>query len=276
MLISTDMDNVTLKKLQGTELSILCSIDDYCRKYGINYSLYAGTALGAVRHGGFIPWDDDIDLAMTRTEFDRFCKTWMRHPVEGYHLESILTDDYCGTCHAKIRKDGTVFLSKGEEEKAGHHGIWVDVFPLDKVSVNPKIRSKKYRIGKEIILLTRANAGSKIDGLSKKIARGALRIIPRSIRMKKLFALHTWLLDHMEDGNELGYEWKSMSTMDNIKKLSFPPDLAFGYTTIEFEGRAFPVFEQYEEMLKYTFGDYMKLPPESDRVCKHNPVKVQF
>ena len=82
-----------------------------------------------------------------------------------------------------------------------------------------------------------------------------MRIIPRSIRMKKLFALHTWLLDHMEDGNELGYEWKSMSTMDNIKKLSFPPDLAF---------------------LKYTFGDYMKLPPESDRVCKHNPVKVQF
>ena len=69
------MDDKALKKLQETEFDILCMIDDYCKKYNIKYSLYAGTALGAVRHGGFIPWDDDIDLAMTRLEFDKLCKT---------------------------------------------------------------------------------------------------------------------------------------------------------------------------------------------------------
>ncbi len=270
------MDTDTLKQLQDVEFGILCVIDDFCNTYGIKYSLYAGTALGAVRHGGFIPWDDDIDLTMTRPEFDRFCKTWMSHPVAGYHLESILTDDHCGTCHAKVRKDGTILLSNGEIEEEGHHGIWVDIFPLDKVSLDAKIRAKKYKIGREIILLARANVGSTIDDFKKKIVRAAFHIVPRNIRMNRLKKLHLWLIDHMEDGNEAGYEWKSMSTMDNIIKLYYPPDLDSGYTKISFNGKDFSVFEHYEDMLTYNFGDYMKLPPASEQVCKHNPVKVQF
>ena len=270
------MDDITLKKLQETEFGILCVMDQFCEEHGIHYSLYAGTALGAVRHGGFIPWDDDVDIAMTRTEFDRFCKAWMRDPVIGYHLESILTDDHCGTCHAKVRKDGTILLSEGEIEEEGHHGIWVDIFPLDKVSLDEKIRTKKFKIGRDIILLSRANVNSKIDSLAKKVSRGLFRIIPRKMRIKRLLLLHEWLVNHMEDGVEAGYEWKSMSTLDNIKKVRFLPNLDSGYTKIAFGGRDFSIFENYEEMLTYTFGDYMKLPPESERVCKHNPVKVHF
>ena len=270
------MDDKILRTLQHTEFGILCVIDDFCNTHGINYSLYAGTALGAVRHNGFIPWDDDVDLAMTRNEFDKFCNEWMKHPVNGYYLESILTDDYCGTCQAKVRKNGTILLSKGEIESEGHHGIWVDIFPLDKIPFDEKIRAKKYKLGREIILLTRANVNNTLDSFMKRITRNALRIIPHTIRVKRLHNLHMWLLDHMDDGIKYGYEWKSMSTMDNITKLRFSPNLASGYTRIGFNGRAFSVFDQYEEMLKDTFGDYMKLPPESERVCKHNPVKIQF
>ena len=270
------MDDTTLKKLQSTEYEILCTIDDFCNRHGIHYSLYAGTALGAVRHNGFIPWDDDVDLAMTRNEFDSFCNEWVMHPVEGYYLESILTDDHCGTCHAKVRKNKTVFLSKGEIESEGHHGIWVDIFPLDKVPFDKKIRAKKYRFGREIILLTRANVNCSQDSFMKKVIRTVLRIIPNSLRSNRIRKLHYWLLNHMEEGVEGGYEWKSMSTMENIIKLRFSPELTSGYTQIGFNGRSFSVFNHYEDMLQDTFGDYMKLPPKSERTCKHNPVKVQF
>ena len=80
----------------------------------------------------------------------------------------------------------------------------------------------------------------------------------------------------MKNGNNAGYEWKSMSTMANIRNLYYLPNLDSGYTTILFNGKQFSIFEHYEDMLTYNFGDYMKLPPESERICKHNPLKVQF
>lgn len=270
------MDNSVLINLQKVELDILCMIDKFCYEHEIEYSLYAGTALGAVRHGGFIPWDDDIDIAMTRIEFDKFCKKWMTNPVRGYYLESILTDENCGTCHAKVRKDGTIFLSKGECENSGHHGIWVDVFPLDKVSLNKKIRDKKYKIGREIIFLTRANVDNTQDSIDKKFIRQVIRVIPHKIRAKRIINLHKWLVDHIDDGNEEGFEWKSMSTLENIAALHFYSTLDEGYTSIKFENIDFRIFKHYEDMLKCNFGDYMTLPPEAKRVCKHNPIRVQF
>lgn len=270
------MDDWTLKKLQETEFGILCAIDDYCEKHGIHYSLYAGTALGAVRHGGFIPWDDDIDIAMTRTEFDRFCNVWVIDPIEGYHLESILNDYRCGTCHAKLRKNDTILLSEGEIEAEGHHGVWVDIFPLDKVPFNKKVRDKKYKIGKEIIYLTRANVNNTLDTPIKRIARRMPRVFPIKIRAKRLKKLHKWLVEHMEDSIETGYEWKSMSTIYNIENMKFSADLGAGYTLISFNGRNFSIFDSYDSMLIDNFGDYMKLPPLCEQVCKHNPVKVRL
>lgn len=270
------MDSQTLLKLQETEFEILCDIDAFCRKYDIKYSLYAGTALGAVRHKGFIPWDDDIDIAMTRVEYDKFCETWIKTPLSGYYLESILTDDRCGICHAKVRKNNTILLSEGEDENQGHHGIWVDIFPLDKISLAPKFRKKKFKIGRELILLTRSNVTMTTDGIAKKLVRAIVRIVPQKARANRAIKLHKWLVKHMEDGNEAGFEWKSMAANKYIDGYHLNPDLDSGYTQIMFNNICFSVFEKYDEMLKSTFGDYMVLPPEADRVCKHNPIKIQF
>ena len=152
------MDNDTLNKLQQTELTILRDIDYYCRENGIQYSLYAGTALGAVRHKGFIPWDDDVDIIMTRSEYSKFCDTWEHNPIPGYFFQNYLNDRWCGNSHGKIRKDNTIFLSVADVEEQGHHGIWIDIFPVDKLPIDDR-RQKKHilNIGKIIILLTRAN-----------------------------------------------------------------------------------------------------------------------
>lgn len=119
------MNDHDLKILQEVELEILSVVDDFCKKHRIPYSLYAGTALGAVRHRGFIPWDDDVDIAMTRENLNKLILAWKKNPLSGYYLETCLDDPYCGTSHVKLRKDDTILLSKGEDETKGHHGIWL-------------------------------------------------------------------------------------------------------------------------------------------------------
>ena len=133
------MDNLTLKKLQDTEFEILKALDKYCRVHDIKYSLVAGSLLGAVRHGGFIPWDDDIDIAMTRSEYTKFCECIAKDPIPSHVFTNFENDKYSGLCHGKLGKEGTVFIQQGDIESVGHHEIWVDIFPFDKTSIEKKI-----------------------------------------------------------------------------------------------------------------------------------------
>lgn len=267
------MDKNTLEKLQKTELIILKEIDAYCRKWDIKYSIYAGTMLGAVRHGGFIPWDDDVDIAMTRNEYTKFCETIKSHPMEGYSFSNFENDRYIQACHGKVGKKGTLFIQEGDIENVGNHEVWVDIFPLDKISFDKEKAKKTMAIGNKLVYLTRANGKRKNDPLSKKIFRIVVGMIPRRHDRMKLCAEKLRLYDQQI---REGYEWSSMSTLDNIKRIRFPKEMLENYTEIEFCGCKFISFLDYEGMLSLLYGDYMKLPPESERVCRHSPVKVQL
>lgn len=267
------MTNELLKQLQRAELEILSVIDSFCRNHHIIYSLYAGTAIGAVRHHGFIPWDDDIDICMTRNQLLRFCKEWEENPIDGYYLETVMSDPYCGTCHAKVRKNDTVLLSEGEIESEGHHGIWVDIFPLDKANLSdPKSTIK---IARKLILLSRANVHMLNDGCQKKIIRSMIRALYPEKKRHSAILKCIKQLSINDSTLTSGYVWKSLSATYAFK-YSFPPYLPDKTTTIDFEDIEFQIYSDYDEMLRIIYGDYMKLPPESERVCKHNPVKVRL
>ena len=106
-------NNYILRRLQLTELEILKVVDKVCRDNKIDYSLYAGTLLGAVRHKGFIPWDDDLDICLTRENYNRFIKIWNANPPKGYILQNKEnTPDFSQT-FTKIRKDNTAFFQEG-------------------------------------------------------------------------------------------------------------------------------------------------------------------
>ncbi len=269
------MDNVTLKQLQNVEFEILCTVDDFCKKNDIKYALFCGTLLGAVRHGGFIPWDDDIDIVMTRAEYTKFCEAWNRKPVQGYYFEHFETDDFCTTSHGKVRKNGTILLTPSENPNHGHHGIWIDIFPLDKLSNKVDLRKRTLRQARKIIALTRANEKIPSDGVAKKVVRAMLRTIPKRIRKNELLKAVDWF-QRNENGVQDNYVWKSMAAGWHIEKWTFPQGMPDVYGMVIFNDRSFPAFGDYDGMLKILYGDYMQLPPESERVCKHNPLKIIF
>ncbi len=253
----------------------MCALDDYCTKHGIHYLLYAGTLLGAIRHKGFIPWDDDVDVAMTRENYVKFCECIFREPINGYYFENYISEKDCGISHGKLRKIGTVMLQEGEDEHIGHHEIFIDIFPLDKISNERKKAEKTTKIGKHIVMLTRANVNMLSDSIIKRIIRKLYRLIPTKARHDKLLVCADEL-QALDKKITVDYQWTSMSTLKNIDTIRFPKEMLENYVTVSFNGRNFSTVEDWNGMLTLLFGDYMLLPPESERVCKHNPIKVEF
>ena len=137
------MDDTLLKQIQQTELEIASEIFRICRKHQLRCSLVGGSAIGAVRHHGFIPWDDDIDLAMPRKDYERFSSLCKEELSENYFLQDFDTEENCAYIFAKVRKNDTYMPEEYSKHIKMHQGIWVDVFIYDNVSDNPKIRKRE-------------------------------------------------------------------------------------------------------------------------------------
>lgn len=268
------MDTVLLRKLQLAELDILKDIHRFCLDNQIYYSLYAGTALGAVRHSGFIPWDDDVDIIMTSSEYVKFIEAWKKNPLKGYFLQNGETDPKCGITHTKIRKDGTVLLSKGEDLNSGHHGIWIDIFVFYKVSDVKILKYRSFFHGVMGIILSRGYAENTEDNKQKQLIKSVLKVFPEGVQRQLWHNNSEWLKkETVRNRNQ--YKWVSYSALYSMKILH-SKEVPKHYTKIRFEGHYFMIFRDYDEMLTSLYGDYMKLPPVEKRVYTHNPVLLQF
>lgn len=124
------MENEKLKKIQKTELEILKLIDQVCRENDIKYSLAFGSALGAIRHKGFIPWDDDADIVMEYSQYQKFAKVCWKYFGDKYFLQDADTEKETPFVFSKVRKNGTVMLDGLADDLAINQGIWVDIFIL--------------------------------------------------------------------------------------------------------------------------------------------------
>lgn len=134
-----------LRKLQLAELSILRDIDSVCRSEGIPYFLECGTLLGAVRHGGFIPWDDDIDVGMLRPDYERFLKVAPKALGERYAVCEPRANSRCAGMFAKVWKRGTKFFTAETMEAGIDQGIFVDVFPYDILHADESVATRQIR-----------------------------------------------------------------------------------------------------------------------------------
>lgn len=261
-----------LRPLQLTMLEILKVFDKFCREHVLKYSLYAGSLLGAVRHKGFIPWDDDLDVCMERSEYDRFVALWEQLPPEGYILQNKENTPAYWQSFSKIRKDHTTFLQEEREVGKYHTGIFLDIFPLDRIP-DDKLNRAFYKWHcMKYQLLTREFVPPKAGTLVRLGSSVILASIPKSRREK---VRQNALKKVSRYNSQRDLEVAAIETMASLRR-PFAPDMLDAYIFLSFEDGEFMCFAGWDDHLRRKFGDYMQLPPVEERVWKHHPIVIDF
>ena len=169
----------SLRRVQQTELDILEVVHNICVENNLKYSIAYGTLIGAVRHHGFIPWDDDIDICMPREDYERFIKIWPSYQFDGYILQNLDTDEDFTQNFTKIRKKNTTFLQKGEEKYKYNKGIFIDIFPGDRVP-NSSIKRKIQYVYMAVNLLYSRKIKSRSSNKIISLIENILFLMPKS------------------------------------------------------------------------------------------------
>lgn len=265
-----EYDNKTLKKLHVTLVEILDEFVRICNKHHLRYSLMAGTMLGAVRHSGFIPWDDDVDVAMLREDYEKFLKIAPDELDKKYYLDCFEHNHKYHLGFAKLKKNGTIFDEESSHHMDNHKGIFVDIFPVDNVYENTK---KSYFFAVMIRTIVQTiyvkQKVSKLKDCRHKILSAILYLFPHTFLMK----LEKKLCTINKDNNS-----KYVACFLGIypfKKELMPRAEYLPMKEIVFENKKYSVLKNTDLYLSNLYGDYMKLPPKEKRV-NHMPLEINF
>ena len=266
------MKEMSLSEIQIFSLEILKDVHTFCITNNIRYSLAYGTLLGAVRHEGFIPWDDDVDIIMPRPDYERFCKTYKSKKYKVY--SPILNDCYLN--YARVCDLNITWVLSLPWCKDSPTGLWIDIFPIDGIDSMCDRYSEKANL--EMLKKSEMIARNPMNNLSRPMPFSRLW---RSIVMKVLFFwtnIHKLVEEYEKciktNDFELSHLCGNKSILTYYNKEKYPSSWFDKYVDLKFEGCTLKAISEYHYYLKNIYGDYMKLPPEEKRIS--HPQKMYW
>lgn len=243
------MKEVTINECKEIQLDMLKYLDDVCKKNNINYSLCGGTLIGAIRHKGFIPWDDDIDVVFLREDYEKLIRVLDDNATE-YMLLTLKDENYYFPFCKLV--DKKTILIENDLPRIPQLGIFIDIYPVDNIPDNfilREIQKIKHKMLDSILWKT-INSKNYRDKTIKKYL-------------------------YKMDRNMKKYQYKNSNTAGCLvgrygSKEIMDRNLFEGYTKIQFEKYEFSCFKEYDRYLKNIYGDYMKMPPKEQQVSNHD------
>ena len=265
------MREMTLRDIQLESLEILKVVHHFCVENDIKYSLAYGTLIGAIRHKGFIPWDDDLDIMMTRPDYEKFCNTFK---ADGFEVISRENRKDCLLSFARVCDTRKTAIKTMEPwiRNLGNLGVWIDIFPIDSVPDDFDSFHKLFVVIKDLY-----------DKEIKK--RKALRPFTKERPLnynintlkKKFFSLFSKKPEDLIDKKDnmvkaipFGSTHHMSQTACLDQEIHFDADIMDGYHLETFEDSKFYVIDKYDEFLRIAYGNYMELPPEDQRKPQQN------
>lgn len=259
------MNYFTLDEVKQTELNILIQFDDFCQREGFYYTLAGGTLLGAIRHKGFIPWDDDIDVMMPREDYNRLLKTLKTKKISE-DLDSLMPGDP-GYFYpfAKICNNKTIAEM---DDNTSKHGIWIDVFPMDNLPEDSTLLKKMFKKTRfwRAVVISMTTKLSGENSIKKKVAKLTLKIFANVYGKENVIKKANKVAQSYNNTpcEYIGGALWGYGPGERLKKKSYLTSCR-----VEFEQYEFNAPQCWKEYLTGLYGDYMKLPPVEKRQTHH-------
>ena len=265
-----------LNDIKRVELEILKEISRICKKYKLKYSLTGGTLLGAVRHKGFIPWDDDIDIVMPYEDYIKFLKYAETEMSKKFYIDNIYTDKYFGYLPmSKVMAHNTEMLEIPAEKCKAKSGIFVDIFPLYNTSNKSWIRKLDFKIVQRLSKNLRCRNGYKYNQSTIKSFIYSIRSVLYKLVPLVLFKISFDFIIKRNLKNNNSKYVASYAGVYGVEKEIIPREWFDEYIDIEFENNKFSSMKLWDPYLKNHYGDYMKLPPAEKRIPHHFLLKYK-
>lgn len=254
-----------MRAVQNKILETMKFIDNLCREHGIVYYIMGGTALGAVRHGGFIPWDDDLDIFMTPDQYEKFKAVFENLNSKQFVLQEWRTDEKYLE-YAKVRMNGTTFIEESFKDRRDiHQGIYVDIMILHKVPENKFIQKIVYYKSKFVTLYGISQRNWKPKTKSQALIFNLLKYLPC-----KAIARFAYSHIYRYDNRKSNYKYCYWITPAKFRNGLFDAAFFDSPVDIPFEDTRLLGSEKIKDYLSYRYGDYMKLPSaEQQKAAVH-------